>query len=65
MSPSDIRPVTCPGETKQEQNESLCAGEFEAMTADMGEEEDGSRGANAGGAGAGKGGAGWTLDSFH
>ena len=35
------------------------------MTADMGEEEDGSRGANAGGAGAGKGGAGWTLDSFH
>ena len=64
MSPSDIGPVTCPGETKQEQNESLCAGEFEAMTADMGEEDDG-RGAKAGGAGAGKGGAGWTLDSFH
>ena len=35
------------------------------MTAEMGEEEDGSRGATAGGAGAGKGGAGWTLDSFH
>ena len=35
------------------------------MTADMGEEDDGSRGAKVGGAGAGKGGAGWTLDSFH
>ena len=37
------------------------------MTAEMGEEQDGSRGAKAGGAGAGagKGGAGWTLDSFH